>query len=92
MKRFCTSGTDYGQPPQHPPYGGQPGAYAQQYGAPPPQQGMYGAPQGHVMGGGGGPATNPQVIATILRNCVQDQVRRFSPLRSFFFSCSPHAD
>ncbi|BGP35293.1 hypothetical protein JCM10296v2_007128 [Rhodotorula toruloides] len=72
--------TGYGQP-QHPPYGGQPGGYPQQqgYGAPPPQQGMYGAPQGHMMGGGG-PATNPQVIATILRNCVQDQhIQSFYP-------------
>ncbi|BGP03355.1 hypothetical protein NBRC10513v2_007088 [Rhodotorula toruloides] len=73
----------YGQP-QHPPYGGQPGyPQQQQYGAPPPQQGMYGgAPppqQGHMMGGGG-PATNPQVIATILRNCVQDQhIQSFYP-------------
>ncbi|KAL7338073.1 hypothetical protein BJY59DRAFT_653706 [Rhodotorula toruloides] len=32
------------------------------------------------MGGGGGPATNPQVIATILRNCVQDQhIESFYP-------------
>ncbi|BGP27538.1 von Willebrand factor, type A domain containing protein [Rhodotorula toruloides] len=75
----------YGQP-QQPPYGGQPGYPQQQsYGAPPPQQGTYGAAppqQGHMMGGGtgGGPASNPQVVATILRNCVQDQhIESFYP-------------